>query len=141
MRNQCAYTNNPTEKARDLDNLTPLDARNSLLMDPQEYKRSSLPSPFGPRAAGYDAVPLAEQNTAYNNGRRFEEDRGHLLADASTFGRTPSHNASFSDDRDRSSSPQPRLPDLDFGHQQTGYTQPNNAPWQPQRGNQGGHAY
>jgi hypothetical protein len=128
------------EKARDLDNLTPLDARNSLLMDPQEYKRSSLPSPFGPRAAGYDAVPLAEQNTAYNNGRRFEEDRGHLLADASTFGRTPSHNPSLSDDRDRSNSPQPRLPDLDFDHQ-TGYTQPNNAPWQPQRGNQGGYAY
>lgn len=135
-----AGTNNHIEKARDLDNLTPLDARNSLLMDPQEYKRSSLPSPFGPRAAGYDAVPLAEQNTAYNNGRRFEEDRGHLLADASTFGRTPSHNPSFSDDRDRSTSPQPRLPDLDFGHQ-TGYTQPQNAPWQPQRGNQGGYAY
>ncbi|KAJ4336200.1 hypothetical protein N0V95_008683 [Ascochyta clinopodiicola] len=128
------------EKARDLDNLTPLDARNSLLMDPQEYKRTSLPSPFGPRAAGYDVVPLAEQNTAYNNGRRFEEDRGHLLADASTFGRTPSHNPSFSDDRGRSTSPQPRLPDLEFGHQ-TGYTQPNNAPWQPQRGNQGGYAY
>ncbi|KAF9694901.1 hypothetical protein EKO04_006726 [Ascochyta lentis] len=128
------------EKARDLDNLTPLDARNSLLMDPQEYKRSSLPSPFGPRAAGYDVVPLAEQNTAYNNGRRFEEDRGHLLADASTFGRTPSHNPSFSVDRDRSNSPQPRLPDLEFGHQ-TGYTQSNNAPWQPQRGNQGGYAY
>ena len=38
----------PAEKARDLDTLTPLDARNSLLMDPQEYKRTSLPSPFGP---------------------------------------------------------------------------------------------
>lgn len=134
----CAYSNTDTEKARDLDNLTPLDARNSLLMDPQEYKRSSLPSPFGPRAAGYDAVPLAEQNTAYT-GRRFEEDRGHLLADASTFGRTPSHNTSFSDDRGVPT-PQPRLPDLEFG-QQTGYIQPNNAPWQPQRGNQGGHAY
>lgn len=135
-----AHSDTHIEKARDLDNLTPLDARNSLLMDPQEYKRTSLPSPFGPRAAGYDAVPLAEQNTAYNNGRRFEEDRGHLLADASTFGRTPSHNPSFSDDRDRSTSPQPRLPDLEFGHP-TGYTQPQNAPWQPQRGNQGGFAY
>ena len=139
-RLMCTHPNIHTEKARDLDNLTPLDARNSLLMDPQDYKRSSLPSPFGPRAAGYDSVPLAEQNTAYNNGRRFEEDRGHLLADASTFGRTPSHNPSYSEDRDRSTSPQPRLPDLDFGHQ-TGYTQPNNAPWQPQRGNQGGYAY
>lgn len=136
----CARSDTHTAKARDLDNLTPLDARNSLLMDPQDYKRTSLPSPFGPRAAGYDAVPLAEQNTAYNNGRRFEEDRGHLLADASSFGRTPSHDPSFSDDRDRSSSPQPRLPDLEFGHP-TDYTQPQNAPWQPQRGNQGGYAY
>lgn len=136
-----AHSNGNTEKARDLDNLTPLDARNSLLMDPQEYKRSSLPSPFGPRAAGYDAVPLAEQNTAYNNGRRFEEDRGHLLADASTFGRTPSHNPSYSDDHDRSVSPQPRLPDLDFG-QHPGPNQSNNVPWQPQqRGNNGGYAY
>ena len=80
------------EKARDLDNLTPLDARNSLLMDPQEYKSTSLPSPFGPRAAGYDRVPLAEQNTAYNGpgGRNFGDDQGHLLADASTFGRSNS---------------------------------------------------
>lgn len=137
---RCENANASTEKARDLDNLTPLDARNSLLMDPQEYKRTSLPSPFGPRAAGYDAVPLAEQNTAYSNGRRFEEDRGHLLADASTFGRIPSHNPSFSEDRDHSISPQPKLPDLEFGHQ-AGPTQPNNAPWQPQRGNQGGYAY
>lgn len=135
----CIDADNRTEKARN-ENLTPLDARNSLLMDPQEYKRSSLPSPFGPRAAGYDAVPLAEQNTAYNGGRRFEEDRGHLLADASTFGRTPSHNPSFSDDRDRSHSPQPRLPDLEFGNQ-GGLNQPNNAPWQPTRGNNGGYAY
>lgn len=137
---RCENANASIEKARDLDNLTPLDARNSLLMDPQEYKRTSLPSPFGPRAAGYDAVPLAEQNTAYSNGRRFEEDRGHLLADASTFGRIPSHNPSFSEDRDHSISPQPKLPDLEFGHQ-AGPTQPNNAPWQPQRGNQGGYAY
>ncbi len=32
-----------TEKLnRDLDNLTPLDARNSLLMDPSEYKGRSV---------------------------------------------------------------------------------------------------
>ncbi|CAO2654490.1 Nn.00g112230.m01.CDS01 [Neocucurbitaria sp. VM-36] len=123
------------EKARDLDNLTPLDARNSLLMDPQEYKRTSLPSPFGPRAGGYDRVPLAEQNTAYGGpgGRQFSDDQGHLLADASTFARVPTHERSLS----RDSSP---ARDMEYG-QQTGYT--TNAPWQPQqpRGNPGGYAY
>ena len=136
LRNQLTTS---TEKARDLDNLTPLDARNSLLMDPQEYKRTSLPSPFGPRAGGYDRVPLADQNTAYNGpgGRQFEDDQGHLLADASTFGRAPTHERSIS----RDSSPG-RLSDLEVGHHQPpGYV--SNAPWQPQqpRGNQGGFAY
>ncbi|KAL6707855.1 hypothetical protein ACN47E_003755 [Coniothyrium glycines] len=129
------------EKARDIDNLTPLDARNSLLMDPQEYKRTSLPSPFGPRAGGYDRVPLAEQHTAYNGpgGRQFGDDQGHLLADASTFARTASHERSLS--RDRGESPT-RPYDAEYGHQQqAGYT--TSAPWQPQqpRGNQGGYAY
>jgi hypothetical protein len=127
------------EKARDLDNLTPLDARNSLLMDPQEYKRTSLPSPFGPRAGGYDRVPLADQNTAYNGpgGREFGDDQGHLLADASTFGRAPSHERSIS----RESSPG-RQSDVEAGyHQPPGYV--SNAPWQPQqpRGNPSGSAY
>ncbi|KAF1848221.1 TRP-domain-containing protein [Cucurbitaria berberidis CBS 394.84] len=124
------------EKARNLDNLTPLDARNSLLMDPQEYKRTSLPSPFGPRAGGYDRVPLAEQNTAYGGpgGRQFSDDRGHLLADASTFGRVATHDRSLS----RESSP---ARDAQLGHQQSGYV--SSAPWQPQlpRGNQGGFAH
>jgi hypothetical protein len=127
------------EKARDLDNLTPLDARNSLLMDPVEYKRTSLPSPFGPRAGGYDRVPLADQNTAYNGhgGREFGDDQGHLLADASTFGRAPSHERSIS----RDSSPG-RQSDAEAGfHQPPGYV--SNAPWQPQqpRGNPSGSAY
>ena len=106
-------------------------------MDPQEYKRTSLPSPFGPRSGGYDRVPLADQHTAYNGpgGRQFGDDQGHLLADASTFGRAPSHDRSLSHERSES----PGL--YDNGHQQTGYT--TNAPWQPQqpRGNNGGYAY
>ncbi|KAI4688368.1 hypothetical protein J4E81_007964 [Alternaria sp. BMP 2799] len=125
------------EKARDLDTLTPLDARNSLLMDPQEYKRTSLPSPFGPRTAGYDRVPLADQNTAYNGpgGRSFGDDQGHLLADASTFGRTATHERNLS----RESSPG-READVGF-HQPPGYV--SNAPWQPQqpRGPPGPYAY
>ncbi|KAF1833176.1 TRP-domain-containing protein [Decorospora gaudefroyi] len=127
------------EKARDLDNLTPLDARNSLLMDPQEYKRTSLPSPFGPRSGGYDRVPLAEQNTAYNGpgGRQFSDDQGHLLADASNFSRMGSHQRSLS----RESSPS-RLSDPEAGyHQPPGYVP--NAPWQPQQPahSHGGYAY
>jgi hypothetical protein len=126
-----------TEKARDIDNLTPLDARNSLLMDPSEHnnKRSSFPIPFGPRAGGYDQVPLSEQNTAYNR----PGDQGVLLADASTFGRTASHARSMSSTRDDSPA---RLQDPEVhGYQPTGYT--SNAPWQPQqpRGNQSGYAY
>ncbi|KAI8939228.1 hypothetical protein NX059_005054 [Plenodomus lindquistii] len=129
------------EKARDLDNLTPLDARNSLLMDPQEYKRNSLPSPFGPRTQGYDRVPLADQNTAYSGpgGRQFADDQGHLLADASTFGRAPSHERSPSRDRD----------DVEYGYAQPpGYGPVSGggapAPWQPgmqQAGGKGGYAY
>ncbi|KAF2711799.1 glycoside hydrolase family 128 protein [Pleomassaria siparia CBS 279.74] len=65
------------EKARDLDNLTPLDARNSLLMDPQEYKRSSMPVPFTNRSAGYDPVPLTEQQ---------HDGRAPLLTNAASIG-------------------------------------------------------
>jgi hypothetical protein len=134
---------NFTEKARDIDNLTPLDARNSLLMDPQEHnnKRSSFPVPFGPRAGGYDQVPLSEQNTAYSRAdpHGYHGDQGVLLADASTFGRSASHARSMSSTRDDSPA---RLQDPETaGYHPTGYT--SNAPWQPQqpRGNGGGHAY
>ncbi|KAF2240787.1 TRP-domain-containing protein [Trematosphaeria pertusa] len=124
------------EKARDLDNLTPLDARNSLLMDPQEYKRSSIPAPFGQR--GYEPVPLTEQPTAYQGARPFREGQEHLLSDAASFG----HSHARSVSRDRSPSPPssraPRLPEVNFGGQQTGYT--SSGPWQPQGGHRG-HAY
>lgn len=129
------------EKARDIDNLTPLDARNSLLMDPQEHnnKRNSFPVPFGPRAGGYDQVPLSEQNTAYTraNADAYQGDQGVLLADASTFGRTPSHTHTLSSGRD--DSPAARFQDpVTTGYQPTAYT--SSAPWQPQRA-AGGNAY
>jgi hypothetical protein len=137
-----ALANNFTEKNREIDNLTPLDARNSLLMDPQEHnnKRSSFPVPFGPRAGGYDAVPLSEQNTAYQRPevQRYPSDQGVLLADASTFGRTTSHTHSMSSGRNDSPGP---IRDPEQGYHNTGFT--SNAPWQPQqpRGNQSGYAY
>ncbi|KAF2687917.1 TRP-domain-containing protein [Lentithecium fluviatile CBS 122367] len=126
------------EKARDLDNLTPLDARNSLLMDPQEYKRSSMPSAFGPR--GYEPVPLAEQNTTYNGARPYA-DNEHLLTDAASFGGSHSHGRSPSGERSVSppNTRAPRLPSVDLGSQQTGYTT-QQGPWQPQGGYRG-HAY
>lgn len=112
------------EKMRDLDNLTPLDARNSLLMDPQEYKRSSVPAPFGPR--GYEAVPLAEQNTGYKGARPFgdQDQQTGLLGDAASIGgRSHNHNRSISGDRSQSppGSRAPRLPDVDFSSPQGNY--------------------
>jgi hypothetical protein len=107
-------------------------------MDPQEHnnKRSSFPIAFGPRAGGYDQVPLSEQNTAYRGNT---VDQGVLLADASTFGRSASHTPSYSDQRDES--PGPLRDPLNDGYHPTGYN--SNAPWQPQqpRGNQGSYAY
>lgn len=115
-------------------------------MDPQEYKRNSLPSPFGPRGSGYDPVPLNEQHTAYagSDGRQFSDDQGHLLADASSFGRRPTHERSISNDKGSFSTPSPDYEQHAAHHQQqTGYMGPPgyaSAPWQPQRPG-GGQAY
>ncbi|KAF1979502.1 TRP-domain-containing protein [Bimuria novae-zelandiae CBS 107.79] len=125
------------EKGRDLDNLTPLDARNSLLMDPQEYKRGSILSVGGRR--GYDPIPLTEQNTSYHGARPFTDGQENLLDHAAGFGRTETHNRGASADRNPSPDARlPRLPSVDMGTQQTGYT--HGGPWQPQGGYQG-HAY
>lgn len=121
------------EKARDLDNLTPLDARNSLLMDPQEYKRSSIPTPFGNKPAGYESVPLQEQNTAYSGARQFQ-DRQTLLEDTASLGHVASHTRSVSHERSQSPPVRgPTLPNVGFTHTPTGgYSDGFN--------NQGGYA-
>jgi hypothetical protein len=126
------------EKARDLDNLTPLDARNSLLMDPQEYKRSSMPVPFTNRAAGYDPVPLTEQSSGFAP-MRSHDDQHNLLNDAASISAL-SHTRSHS--QGRSVSPPgnraPQLPQVDFNNQHTAYG--SQGPWAPQGGHQG-HAW
>jgi hypothetical protein len=110
---------------RDLDNLTPLDARNSLLMDPTEYKHTSMRGPMvsaSPLKGGYDPVPLSEQQTGFPNRPRFpSEGQEGLLSDAASIAgrheRSVSHDRSGSHDRSVSP-PQnraPRLPDVDFG--------------------------
>jgi hypothetical protein len=112
-------------------------------MDPQEHsnKRASFPMPFGPRAGGYGQIPLHEQNTAYHHGNDHGNDRGVLLADASTFERSASHARSISSERDASPG-RWHDPERD-GYNPTGYNGGGvNAPWQPapQRGN-GSYAY
>jgi len=109
------------EKGRDLDNLTPLDARNSLLMDPQEYKRSSMPVPFTNRAAGYDPVPMSDQQTG-------------LISDAASFG-GHSRNASHAPSLTPSNGRAPQLPQVDLHNQNTAYG--SQGPWAPRQG----HAY
>jgi hypothetical protein len=108
------------EKMRDLDNLTPLDARNSLLMDPQEFNKRASKN-------GYDPIPLSDQPTSYQGPRHFREGSEHLLSDAASFGggaRDHSHTRSISGERSQSppASQAPRLPEVDLGTSpQTGY--------------------
>ncbi|KAF2478031.1 TRP-domain-containing protein [Lindgomyces ingoldianus] len=126
------------EKMRDLDNLTPLDARNSLLMDPVEYKSTSVPAPFGTRG-GYDPVPLSEQQVGPRGTRRFQEGQEHLLSEAASIDGQRSHSHTRSISGDRSQSPPvsraPRLPEIDLGVQQGGYQQGGYAPQGAYRGN------
>ena len=85
-------------------------------MDPQEYKRASIPAPFGSRPAGYESVPLSEQPTAYNGaGSR------PLLSETASLGHVASHTRSMSGER--SQSPQgrnPTLPNVGFSPAATG---------------------
>lgn len=104
------------ELERDLDNLTPLHARNSLLMesmtqhgsDPSVYKAPIVAaSPFGPtdKRGRYDRVPRPASPVS----RMSDRDDEFLMSRAVPMGY-----------RDHSRSPsvqsrEPRLPDLNFG--------------------------
>ena len=108
---------------RDLDNLTPLDARNSLLMEPMAQHNTAYKAPltsastFSDKKGRYDPVPPRPESPALQDGAftrpsRFEreDDRNYLVSDAASMGAR---------DRSVSTSPptrQPRLPDLDFGY-------------------------
>jgi len=105
--------------ARDLDNLTPLDARNSMLMEPMSQKDTSYKAPIisdSPFATsrdhkgGYDAVPTRAESPDSRIGRGFsrpnEPYRDHsvdgLVGGAAGMGY-----------RDHSEvSREPRLPDM-----------------------------
>lgn len=102
-----------TEKARDLDTLTPLDAHNSLLMYPMDGKngvRSEVLSVHarGRSQQGYDMLPLRDES----KDRLISQDHERSMS------REPSLPQLYSDNSYRSPSPalgfrQPQLPDLD----------------------------
>jgi hypothetical protein len=105
---------------RDLDNLTPLDARNSLLMEPMSQQNTGYKgvAPYSDPKGHYDPVPprphspAFTEGTAYTRPSRFDRDdsRDHLVSSGASMGHR---------DRSMSTSPpdrQPRLPDLDFGY-------------------------
>ncbi|KAK3669322.1 hypothetical protein LTR78_010784 [Recurvomyces mirabilis] len=99
---------------RDLDDLTPLDARNSLLMEPMAQRPGVPgPPPYSDRKGRYDPVPR-DHSPALGSERslsrppRFgrEDDGARLVSDAASMGRRNDRSVSRSPDR------QPTLPDV-----------------------------
>ena len=112
---------------RDLDNLTPLDARNSLLMEPMSqqqstaYKGGIVSAPtFSDSKGRYDPVPRREESPAIKDGAftrtpRYnrDDDQFNLVSSAASMGHRTDRSISPSPPRQ-----QPTLPDLDFGYGQ-----------------------
>jgi hypothetical protein len=109
-----------TEKLnRDLDNLTPLDARNSLLLNPGEMYQGAARAPM---VAGHPSSPPRKgfldepyhDDTAYQPHHRPVGSRDHL----------DSHSLSGNTLRSPSPNPSmraPLLPEIDMGYRNRGY--------------------
>lgn len=112
---------------RDIDNLTPLDARNSLLMEPMVQRGSDASmhkapvvsaAPLSDRKGRYDAVPLRPHSPAVESEHSFgrpsrferEDDRDYLVSSAASMGHRTDRSISRSPDR------QPTLPDVGTGY-------------------------
>ncbi|KAL9640319.1 MAG: hypothetical protein Q9204_000760 [Flavoplaca sp. TL-2023a] len=102
---------------RDLDNLTPLDARNSLLMDPADYRDAKNPQVGGYPLSTYSTRTSYEGSRPYRDetppprpwGRR--ESSENLVDSAASIGR--SHERRESDDAGPfCPTRQPTLPDF-----------------------------
>ncbi|CAK4032204.1 related to DUF907 domain [Lecanosticta acicola] len=116
------------KRNKDLD-LTPLDARNSLLLDPMVQKDHGstaykaplvASSPFADSRGRYDKVPYNTREDSPGGSGRYRDDE-HLISSAAPFHRDLSQDrrnsvASHAHSRDHSvDSREPRLPDLNFG--------------------------
>ena len=117
------FTDNSVEKLnRDLDNLTPLDARNSLLMDPVDYKdvkdAKGFPLTSYANRSSVDVLrPYRDEfSPPASRGRpgyKREESTDHLVSSAASMG----HYRSVSRESFQSSTPpaparQPTVPDV-----------------------------
>ncbi|KXT18802.1 hypothetical protein AC579_8252 [Pseudocercospora musae] len=109
---------------RDLDNLTPLDARNSLLMSDVKHAdtsyKSAAPfvssSPFADHRGRYD--PVANRGDSPHREPHVYRDDERLVGSAADMGiRDPNHYRDHSrgSSVSRDISREPRLPDLNFG--------------------------
>ncbi|KAL8655818.1 MAG: hypothetical protein Q9210_000659 [Variospora velana] len=106
---------------RDLDNLTPLDARNSLLMDPADYKDAKSPQARGypmstySSRTSYDAVRPYRDETPPPRPWGRPESSENLVSSAASLGHRVERSSSRESDR---TSPPPlsrgtTVPDLD----------------------------
>ena len=109
---------------RDLDNLTPLDARNSLLMDPVDYRNAKDPPVKGYPLSAYDSRtsldvvrPYRDETSPPRSARPAwgrKESADALVSSAASMGH--GHYRSVSRDSFQSCSPpatrQPTVPDM-----------------------------
>ncbi|KAL9080989.1 MAG: hypothetical protein Q9157_000399 [Trypethelium eluteriae] len=97
---------------RDLDTLTPLDARNSLLMDPTEAKKF-IPAPTTTKSPLVSPNPMAAPSNFSRKGGYgpVAQDQHGLMSDAAPMG---GHDRSVSPAPwDEEVGREPKLPDLD----------------------------
>ena len=125
----------PEKLNRDLDNLTPLDARNSLLMDSSplsDYKGRDI----NPSMSKAPLVSTSLHTTTTNNSARYDPvsgrdvsppgyERGWSRPRGLGLHANDSHDGLISgaasmggrdQSQERSQERAPRLPDVDFGH-------------------------
>ena len=114
---------------RDVDDLSALDARNSLLMEPTSQKGfdtaykgpMSSAAPYSLSNGRYD--PVRSQSPAVSSERSFSRpsrpdrdvDNENLLSRAASMGRRNERSASPAFGRDESVERQPKLPNVGYG--------------------------
>lgn len=99
-----------------MDTLTPLDARNSLLLAPRDYKHADpmvQAHPVSPPREKKDGsfAPYSDEDTTYHGFHRTAESRDNLLADGHSL-RPVGSNATMR---------QPLLPEVDSRYRGAGY--------------------